>query len=421
MYSRLRFDISTQEVLFGILAYVWAWDRRKLTEHVVGACSPGDEKLVCFSVRSGFDLLLQTLALPAGSEVLVSAVTHPDMVRIIEEHGLRAVPVDLDLSTLAPRAELFERAASARTRAILVAPLFGGRVNLGPASDFAREHNLLLFEDCAQAFHGPHGTGDPLADVSMFSFGPLKTATALGGAVLYVRNRSTLQRMRNRQLSWPVQRRRGYLGKLLKFLFLVQATRPTVYQLLFRTCKLLGKDFDALVNNIARAFPPTGRETQRRCSGSATKDALFEHIRRQPSAPLLALLAHRLRTFDSGKVARRTRVGEEIARRLHPSIAHPGRYAESRTHWLLPVISSDWGSLISALRREGFDAARATSNITAVGAPPDHPKSTPTEATQMMSQIVFLPAYPELTGEAIIRMTRVTNEFAASSRPSKSP
>ncbi len=53
-------------------------------------CSPEDDGLARLSVRSGFDLLLEALALLVGSEVLVSAAAHPDMVRILKEHGLRA-------------------------------------------------------------------------------------------------------------------------------------------------------------------------------------------------------------------------------------------------------------------------------------------------------------------------------------------
>jgi perosamine synthetase len=60
--------------------------------------------------------------------VLVSAVTHPDMVRIIEGHGLRAGPVvDLQPATLEPQSDLLEKGHSPRTRAVLVAHLFGGR------------------------------------------------------------------------------------------------------------------------------------------------------------------------------------------------------------------------------------------------------------------------------------------------------
>ena len=57
---------------------------------------------MCLSVRSAWDLLLHVLAWPAGSEVIVSAITHPDMITILRAHGLVPVPVDVDLDTLAP-------------------------------------------------------------------------------------------------------------------------------------------------------------------------------------------------------------------------------------------------------------------------------------------------------------------------------
>ena len=258
-------------------------------------------------MRSGFDLLLQ--ALPADGEILVSAVTHPDMVRIIERHGLHAVPVDLDLATLAPRTELFERAVSPRTRANLVAHLFGGRVDLGPLAEFAREPHLLLFEGCAQAFRGPHYTGDPLTGVSMFSFGPLKTATALGGAVVVTRKHTILTNMRDRQSSWPVLRRRAYLGKILKFLFLVQVTRPTAHRLLYRACKLLGKDFDALVNTALR-------------SGLTGLSSLQGGLRR-----------------GLGNEQHRCRGGTAESPRLHTDSGHPDDVA----HRLFAGVSRDCG------------------------------------------------------------------------------
>lgn len=412
MYSRLRLDISTCDLLRGLSFCLRAWRRQESAEDAVRVCLAPDEWLVCLSVRSGFDLLLRALALPAGSEVLVSAVTHPDLVRIIEGHGLRAVPLDLDLATLAPRTELLKAAHSSCTRAVLVAHLFGGRVNLQPVADFARRHDLVLIEDYAQSFRGPQDPGDPLADVSMFSFGPIKTATALGGGLIHVRNPDTLRKMRNEQLSWPMQRRSDYFIKLLKFLCLTQLTRPVPYRLLFRTCVLLGKDFDTLVNGTARTFHSSRRP---KASGStsnrwATADPLSERIRHQASTPLLGMLAHRLRSFDAGRLASRARVGEEIARRLSPAIIRPGGLADSRTHWLFPIIRSDPDSLILALRREGIDAARATSNICVIEAPPDRPEFIPTAATRMMRDIVFLPVYPELPEEALERLTKIVNQ-----------
>jgi perosamine synthetase len=191
-----------------------------LEGEVLRLCSLKEE-LVCFSVRSGWDLWLGAQGFRAGDEALVSAVTHPDMVRIIRRHGLRAVPVDIDPEMLAPRPWMLEAALTPRTRVVLVAHLFGGRMDLGPVARFAREHGLLLVEACAQAFQGLERVGDSAADVSMYSFGTLKTSTALGGAVLRVHDREVLGRMPGIESSYPFQDRGGYLKKLLKVFGLV--------------------------------------------------------------------------------------------------------------------------------------------------------------------------------------------------------
>ena len=94
-------------------------------------------------------MLLAALELPAGSEVIASAVTIPDMVRIIEQHGLVPVPVDVDAANLELDVEQVERLITPRTRAILVAHLFGSRVEMGPIIELARRHDLLVIEDCA--------------------------------------------------------------------------------------------------------------------------------------------------------------------------------------------------------------------------------------------------------------------------------
>jgi perosamine synthetase len=151
MYARHRLDLSVGDILFGFVSCGRHWRRERLEGEVLRLCSL-EEELVCFSVRSGWDLWLGAQGLRAGDEVLVSAVTHPDMVRIIRGHGLRAVPVDIDPETLAPRPWMLEVALTPRTRVVLVAHLFGGRMHLGPVARFARERGLLFVEDCAQAF-----------------------------------------------------------------------------------------------------------------------------------------------------------------------------------------------------------------------------------------------------------------------------
>src|SRR6185369_11602384 len=124
------------------------------------------------------------LAFPRGSEIIVSAITIPHVVDILLEHGLVLVPVDIDLSTLAIDADDVRTAITPRTKAILVAHIFGSRMPLDEVVAVAREHSLYIFEDCAQANDGSAWRGHAGATVSMFSFGSIKRQTALGGGLL---------------------------------------------------------------------------------------------------------------------------------------------------------------------------------------------------------------------------------------------
>ncbi len=156
----------------------------------------GDEhhSLASATLRAGFDLYLQALDLPAGCEVLLSAITHPDMVDVVRHLGLVPVPVDIVAATMAPSPEALRRAVTPRARVMVVAHLFGGHFDLTEVLALCRAHGLRLVEDCAQTF-GSGYRGHPEADATLFSFGPLKTRTALQGAVMSIRDPALRSRM----------------------------------------------------------------------------------------------------------------------------------------------------------------------------------------------------------------------------------
>ena len=338
--------------------------------------------MVCLSVRSGLDLLLEALSPPAGSEFVVSAVTHLDMARILERHGVVPVPVDLDTATLEPRLDRLEGALTERTQAILVAHLYGGTVNLAPIAAVARDRGLLLVEDCAQSLGASPPGGDPLADVSMFSFGPIKTATALGGAVLRVSDPLLLDRMRELQAARPSQKRSAYAARAARFLALAALARPAVYGALARIV-----DLDRLVAGSVRGFSGAG-------------DELFERLRLRPSAPLVSVLARRLRTFDRERIDARARVGEEMAALLSPRFARPG--AERGAPDALGVPGRPARSA-STRRRAAEVRLRRRAGTTAIGvvtAPEGRPELEAREASETMRDVVFLPVYPELNAGA---------------------
>jgi dTDP-4-amino-4,6-dideoxygalactose transaminase len=388
MWVRKRLDLSWRDLLFGLVAC------RLPRPRAEPLCPPfSSQRLVCLSVRSGLDLLLEELALPRGSEVLVSALTIPDMVRIVEAHGLTAIPVDLDLRTAGPTAESLRRAISPRSRAILVAHLFGGRFPLGPVVQVARERGLFVIEDCAQAFDGRYAgsVGEPPnrgADASLFSFGPIKTATALGGAVVCVRDAALLGRLQARHAARPVQGRGEFARRALKYGLLKAFSSRGPYGLLVRACRAMGIDHDRLVNGSVRGFP----------GGD-----FFERIRRQPAAPLVRMVGRRLRTYDHGRLARRTALGEKLASLLGDDVVRPGYDMQPHSHWVFPVLVENPEEVIAALRKAGFDATQGQS-MAIVRPPEDRPELFPCVAAEILAKTVYLPIYPEMTEPALPRM-----------------
>ena len=194
LHPRHRLDVSVADLAVGLVAALRPGRAERLAERVAMQWAPSGDGITCLSVRSALDLLLTALGLPARDEVLISAITHPDMVRVIRLHGLVPVPVDVDPDTLGPVPRAMEAAMTGRSTAILVAHLFGARVDLDAAVELSRRHDLLLIEDCAQSIRGPTDSGDPWAHVSLFSFGTIKTATALGGALVRVSDVALLPR-----------------------------------------------------------------------------------------------------------------------------------------------------------------------------------------------------------------------------------
>ena len=400
MIPRKRLDIGWRDVLYGIGSCLFA-DPESAGRRLHRAWQEGDKALACLSVRSGFDALLSVLDFPAGSEILVSAVTIRDMTRILEAHGLIPVPVDLDVQQLAARPESMERAVTPRTRAILVAHLFGSRMPMEPVLRFAQEHGLVVFEDCAQAFAGPEDLCSPGADVSMFSFGTIKTATALGGGIFCFRDPELLEKVRRHQEQWPIRSRGHFLSRLLKYSLLMLLSYRPIYSLFIALCRLLRIDHDRLIGERVRGFPG---------------DDLLRQIRHRPSAPLLSLLERRIRRFDHETVARRTSAAL-LAIEGMPSVRRPGAQAADHTHWVFPILHDRPEDLQRLLWRKGFDATRGATSLCVVDPPADRPGLEPVEARQAFQRMLYLPVYAGLSQRCIRRLTAAVREFEAEGAP----
>ncbi|HEY1068236.1 MAG TPA: DegT/DnrJ/EryC1/StrS family aminotransferase, partial [Pirellulales bacterium] len=356
----------------------------------------GDRSTVAsLSVRSGLDALLTALRWPAGDEVLVSAVTIPDMLRVIEAHGLTPVPLDVKRDSLAP--DVVETAAriTPRTRAMLIAPLFGSRIPLGSFAELARRRDVSLWEDAAQGYSADGDVGSEFADVSFFSFGTIKAQTALGGACLRFRDSRLAEECRRVQAAWPWQTDGEFRRKVRRALLLQAASSRLPFTIAHAGANAFGFDLDDRLASAVRGFQG---------------DDLLVQIRRRPSRALLALLHYRLTKPDRRWLLRKTELASELRRRL-PRECVLGAAADFPTHWVAPILSRDSLGLQSRLRRAGYDATIRASQLRVVPPAGMHPEWQTPEANDWHSRLIYLPLHPSLRSEHLHEMVNLIAEF----------
>jgi perosamine synthetase len=386
----IRMDLHAADLAAALAACLLPPDGGQTADRLRAFWPQGRRTLVALNVRSGLDLFLQAVALPVGSEVVASAVTHPDMIAILQNHGLKVLPADLDVAAAAPRFETLLGAIGPGTKAVMVAHLFGARAPMDPIAALCRERGLLLIEDCAQCYDGEY-FGHPEADVSLFSFGPLKTATALGGALLCVRDGALHGRMQAILDAYPLQGRREFARRIVKYgLFHWILSSRLIYGGLYRFLERAGYPAAEVMRSWAHSFP-----------GPPDPGSL----RKRPSPVLLALLVRRLKA-GLGRLQARTRAGQTLAVRI-PAARRPGAGAIEPTFWIFPVLADDPEGALERLHAAGFQGMRGLSNLEAVEAPADRPELDPRGAKRMIAHSLLIPAYPELSDDELDRIAAV--------------
>jgi dTDP-4-amino-4,6-dideoxygalactose transaminase len=394
MWPRKQLDIDWADFAFGLRSMVHPGPSGNIVPAGWISC---EEALVSLSVRTGWDLFLSAAGLPPGSEIIMSSVTIPDMARIVEQHCLVPVPIDVDAQRLELDLDELEQSISPRTRAILVAHLFGSRIDMAPIIDIARQHRLLVIEDCAQAFVGRDYAGHADTDCSMFSFGPIKTATALGGAVVRIRDGDLREKMSLLQHAYPLQSKRAYLARLGKYLSFRVLSKRLAYGALVRGYRAVGIDYDAAFSNAAHSFGQSN---------------FFDRIRRRPCGPLLGMLQRRLSRFDDrglARLERRAERGAELARQL-PAGMIVGAANPSHTYWALLARVSKRQEVLTALRAAGFDAT-ARSSLVAIADPSDRLANGRRRAT-WLDETIFLPNGDDMPNGEWQRMSSALVEVA---------
>jgi len=136
------------------------------------------------------------LGLKPGDEVITTSFTFIATVEVIALLQLTPVLVDVDPETFNIDPEAIKKAITPRTKAIVPVHLFGQCADMDEIMEIAKEHNLFVIEDNAQAIgadytfkDGTKAKAGTIGDVGCTSFFPSKNLGCYGdGGAIFTNN-----------------------------------------------------------------------------------------------------------------------------------------------------------------------------------------------------------------------------------------
>lgn len=163
------------------------WLEKKLSCH---------KALITHSCTAALEMMGILSNVGAGDEVIMPSFTFTSTANAFVLRNATPVFVDIRSDTLNIDENLIEKAITKKTKAIIVIHYAGVACEMDEIRKIARKHNLLLFEDAAQALLSKYknrflGT---LGDLAGLSFHETKNVISGEGGALIINNKSFSKR-----------------------------------------------------------------------------------------------------------------------------------------------------------------------------------------------------------------------------------
>ena len=157
----------------------------------------------CANGTDALQIALMALELKPGDEVIVPAFTYVASAEVIGLLGLTPVMVDVDYDTFNVTVDNIKKALSPKTKAIIPVHLFGQSCDMEPILAFAKEHNLYVIEDNAQAIGAEYTFSDghkaktgTMGTIGCTSFFPSKNLGCYGdGGAIFTNDDALAERI----------------------------------------------------------------------------------------------------------------------------------------------------------------------------------------------------------------------------------
>jgi UDP-4-amino-4-deoxy-L-arabinose-oxoglutarate aminotransferase len=140
------------------------------------------------SGTAGMHLLLLSLDIKRGDEIITPSMTFASTLNMITLCGAKPIFVDIHYDTLNINADLIKEKITEKTKVIIPVHFAGAPVDMDKILGIAKKYDLFIIEDAAHGlgtyYKGVHVGG--FGQSAIFSFHPLKNiTTGEGGMIIY--------------------------------------------------------------------------------------------------------------------------------------------------------------------------------------------------------------------------------------------
>ncbi|WP_128113240.1 DegT/DnrJ/EryC1/StrS family aminotransferase [Polynucleobacter necessarius] len=191
-FTRPSFNQETIDAVSEVLRSGWVTSGPKLAEFEATLSNYfGGRPVRCFANGTAtMKIALQVAGIGPGDEVITTPISWVATSNVILSVGAKPVFADIDPVTRNIDLAKVASAITPKTRAIMPVYLAGLPVNMDQLYALAKQHNLRVIEDAAQAF-GSQWQGKKIGsfgDLVSFSFQANKNLTTVEGGCLVLNN-----------------------------------------------------------------------------------------------------------------------------------------------------------------------------------------------------------------------------------------
>lgn len=191
-FTRPSFNQETIDAVAEVLRSGWVTSGPKLAEFEATLSEYfGGRPVRCFANGTAtMKIALQVAGIGVGDEVITTPISWVATSNVVLSVGAKPVFIDIDPHTRNIDLNKAAAAITPKTRAIMPVYLAGLPVNMDQLYSIAKQHNLRVIEDAAQAF-GSQWQGKKIGsfgDLVSFSFQANKNLTTVEGGCLVLNN-----------------------------------------------------------------------------------------------------------------------------------------------------------------------------------------------------------------------------------------